>query len=45
MKRKIISVICSVLVFAAMLSFIGCGGSGGSSSSGSSGAIVSGSGN
>jgi len=42
MKRKFISLICSILMLAAMLAFTGCGGSGSSSSS--SGATISGSG-
>lgn len=45
MKRKLISVICSILMLAAMLAFTGCGGSGSSSSSSSGGgATISGSG-
>jgi hypothetical protein len=46
MRKKVFSVICTILMLSALAVFTGCGGSGGSSgSSSSSGATINGSGN
>ncbi len=42
MKKKIVSIICAILMFAAILIFTGCGGSGGGSGSSSSSSGTSG---
>ena len=49
MKQKVISVVCAVLMFGALIAVVGCGGSGGGgsnrSSSNSSSGSIRGSGN